>query len=268
MTTNIYEAGDRMVINSLKKKLDPCTNILDVNVPGELEKEITCGVPFLDDGMGGRGFTPSTAALFTGTSGAGKTTLMIQMADAITGKGNICLFNTCEESVIQIRKVTKRLKIQNGFYVGQDHKVPKIIDHCRMLIEQNPGKQLFLVCDSLQTLDDCYYDNGYTNSMSAVRCTTMLTDFAKIKCKKVYPIVILIGQVSKSGDFSGRNAIKHAVDVHMHLSIDQDKKSDTYGLRILEVNKNRFGGAGRCYVLDMQSEGLSEMGSFDKVDRT
>jgi len=242
------------------------TNILEVEVPAELEVNIETGVGFLDDAMGGKGFTPSSAALVTGTSGAGKTTMMLQMADSITGKGHMCLFNTAEESIVQVRKVTKRLRAKNGFYIGSDTLAKDIIKHAKQLIAKNPGKQLFVVCDSLQAIDDGKYTNGYTNSMTAVRAAEMLADFAKTKVNGIYPVVLIIGQVNKDGQFAGKNMVKHILDIHAHLSIDESKKSETYGMRLFEVSKNRFGCTGRSFVLDMQSDGLREVMSFNKTD--
>ena len=128
------------------------TNILDLEVPAQLERTVRTGVKFFDDAMGGEGMTPSTALLFTGTPGAGKTTLSLQLADAITGAGNICLFNTGEESLFQVRKVAKRLDMKNGFVAGQDTLVSDILKHGDELRKKNPGKQVFIVVDSLQTL--------------------------------------------------------------------------------------------------------------------
>jgi predicted ATP-dependent serine protease len=68
--------------------------------------------------------------------------------------------------------------------------------------------------------------------------------------------------VNKSGDFSGKNGILHAIDVRGSLYIDSDKKSETYGERIFEITKNRFGCGGRAYVLGISDKGLYEKGSF------
>jgi predicted ATP-dependent serine protease len=260
-------AGERMQIKGIAaNQVANGTNILSIEVPKELEVEVQTKVGFVDDAMGGNGFTPSSCMLFTGTSGAGKTTLALQLADSITGAGHICLFNTCEESLVQVRKVTKRLKSKHGFYVATDHLVANIIKHAKQLMDKHPGKQIFVICDSLQTLDDGKYPNGYTNAMTAVRSATMLAGFAKTKTKGIYPITIVIGQVNKDGQFAGKNMVKHAVDIHTHLSIDDSKKSETYGMRLLEVTKNRFGCNGRMYVLDMQSDGLREVMSYSKAD--
>jgi len=246
------------------KDLPNATNILSIEVPPELEKTVSVNIPFLDDAMGGEGFTPSSCMLFTGTPGAGKTTLMLQMADAITGSGNVCLFNTAEESPYQIRKVTKRLKSKHGFYIGQDTLVKNIIKHAKALQKKHKGKQVFIICDSLQTLDDGKYAHGATNSMTAVRATTMLADF----CKETFAVCVIIGQVNKDGQFAGKQMVKHAVDIHAHISIDESKKSETYGLRLFDVSKNRFGCNGRTYACDMRATGIEEVGSFIKGQRS
>jgi DNA repair protein RadA/Sms len=235
------------------------SNILKLNIPPELEKTAKTGIAWLDDAFGGEGVTPSSSILFTGGAGAGKTTLMIQLADALTGAGHIALFNTGEESLYQVRKVAKRIGAAHGFIAHDDIKVPKILEHCDELRKENPKKQLFLIGDSLQAMDDGFYNNGAINSMSQVRSTEMITQY----CKDNWAISIIIGQVNKGGDFAGKMAIKHTVDVHAHLWIDSDKKSETWGERLFTVSKNRFGASGKTYVLGLDQSGLREKGRYE-----
>ena len=153
--------------------------------------------------------------------------------------------------------VAERLGLRNGFVVGQDSLVGDLLEHADELRAANPGKQIFILQDSLQTLDDGKWKDG-TNSMSTVRATEMLTDWAKAN----YGIVIFIGQVTKSGDFAGKQTILHAVDVRGRIFIDEEKKSETYGERIFEITKNRFGCSGKSYILGMNRTGLYEKGSY------
>ena len=232
------------------------TNILEIDVPEQLEKTYSTGMDFIDDAFGGEGMTPSTACLFTGTPGAGKTTLMMQLANAITKSGNLSLFNTAEESLFQVRKVANRLRLRHGFVCGSERMVDDLIENCEKLKSQpgNTGKQLFIIVDSLQTLDDGKYSNGTTNSMTQVRCLEKLCQYAK----DTYAIVIVIGQVNKNGDLAGKQVLKHMIDAHCHLFIDADRRSETYGERIFEVQKNRFGCSGIMYTLDMTERGFKE----------
>lgn len=245
-------------------------NIREIKVPPKLRERHSSGIDWMDDALGGRGFTPGTVTMLTGTPGAGKTTAMLQLADSLTGMGHQAIFNTGEESLYQVKIVTERLKMKNGFISGQDIMVPDVLQHVKHVMESNMAsdldeqgrlklgsKQLFLLIDSLQCMDDGKYSNG-TNGMTPMRVVEMLTNYAK----KFFVNVVFIGQVNKNGEFAGKMGIKHAIDTHCHLYIDMGKNSEFYGERMFAVNKNRFGCSGRTYLLGMGEEGLFERGRF------
>lgn len=248
---------------NIAKKLPHGTNVVDIKVPPELEREIETGCEPLDLVAGGH-FTPSCATLFTGMSGAGKTTLLMQAADSITAAGHVCLYNSLEEAPVQLAKTAKRLGLRHGFILGNDRLVDDIIEHARTIQRRMKGQkakdgnpvQVFVIFDSLQTLDDGKYANGDTNSKTPTRCIHKITEWCKQKIGSSYGIGIVIGQVTKGGEFAGKNELKHAIDAHFHLRIDVDEKSDTCGKRLLEARKNRFGGGTDAVVLDMTSTGL------------
>jgi DNA repair protein RadA/Sms len=240
------------------KGLKKGTNINDLEVPQQLRDRKKVGITWFDDALGGDGFVPSSVMMLTGTPGAGKTTMLLQLANAITAAGHVCLYNTGEESLYQVKMVAERLGLKQGFYVGQDTMIEGLLDHANALRKANPGKQVFILQDSLQTLDDGKWKDG-TNSMTSLRCAEMLTDWAK----ETYGVAIFIGQVNKDGEFQGKNGIKHAIDIHGHIYIDKSKKSETYGERIFEVTKNRFGCSGRAYILGIRRDGLYEKGMIE-----
>ena len=165
-------------------------NILDIEVPKPLRKKIKSGVDFIDAAYGGLGFTPSAVTLFTGTPGSGKTTMMLTLADQLTKQGAVVVFNTAEESLFQVKLVAERLKLKHGFVCGQETHVPTLLENCEKVIAKNPGKPFFLIVDSLQCLNDGKYGMN-TNSKTASRCLSMITDF----CKLNYCNSIVIGQV-------------------------------------------------------------------------
>ena len=144
----------------------------------------------------------------------------------------------------------------NGFIAGQENHVPTLLENADKLRKANPGKPFFMIIDSLQCLDDGKYSDGHTNSKSAERALAMITDY----CKENYAIAIVVGQVTKSGKMAGSNKLKHMVDAHCHLRIEDSEKSEFFQYRVFEVPKNRFGGAGHGYVLDMTARGLREYG--------
>lgn len=236
------------------------SNILELEVPEALRNKKKTGISWFDDALGGEGFTPSSCMMLTGGPGCGKTTMILQLADSITKAGHIALMNTGEESLYQIRMVTERLKLKHGFVPGQDIMVSDVLSHADELRAKNPKKQVFILQDSLQTLDDGKYTNGTTGA-TPLRCCEMLTSWAK----ETYGIVVFVGQVTKGGEFAGKNAIKHAIDIHGHLFFDDNTKSETYGERLYEVQKNRFGCNGKTYIIGMEKTGLVEKGNFTKT---
>ena len=106
------------------------TNILKVRVPKALRNKFKSGLDFVDCALGGEGFTPSQVLLFTGTPGAGKTTMMLTLADQITKSGGLVVFNTAEESLFQVKLIAERLGLKSGFAVGQETHVPTLLEAC------------------------------------------------------------------------------------------------------------------------------------------
>ena len=229
-------------------------NILDVEIPRQLRKKVRTGLDFIDCALGGEGFTPSAVTFFTGEPGAGKTTMMLTMADALTRAGATVVFNTAEESLFQVKMVVERLGLRSGFAVGQETHVPTLLDACDRLRESNKGKPFFLIVDSLQCMDDGKYKDGHTNSKSAERSLAMITDY----CKEHYCNAVVIGQVNKGGQMAGTNKLKHMVDAMMHLGVER-KDADLEGCRVLETTKNRFGGCGHTFFLSLGRKGFQEV---------
>lgn len=230
------------------------TNILDLHVPDQLRNKHKSGLEFIDSALGGEGFTPSAVTFFTGEAGAGKTTMMLTLADALTKSGAVCLFNTAEESLFQVKLVCERLSLRSGFIAGQENYVPKLLKNADKLRAANPGKPFFLIVDSLQCLDDGKYGDGHINTKSAERSLALITDY----CKEHFCNAIVIGQVNKSGQMSGTNKLKHMVDSMMHLSVEA-KDEDLKGCRVLQTTKNRFGGCGHTFFLALGKSGFKEV---------
>ncbi len=243
-----------MKLNVARNGITFGQNILDIEVPDQLRNKFKSGLDYIDSALGGQGFTPSAVTFFTGEPGSGKTTMMLTLADAITRAGGVCVFNTAEESLFQVKLVVERLKFRNGFAVAQETHVPTLLQQCDALRAQNPGKPFLLIVDSLQCMDDGKYNDGHINSKSAERALGMITDY----CKENYCNAMVIGQVSKSGQASGSNKLKHMVDAMMHLSVER-KDKDLEGCRVLQTTKNRFGGCGHTFFLALDGKGFKEV---------
>ena len=233
------------------------TDILSITVPPALRQRHQTGLHYVDGVMGGRGFTPSTVTIFTGEPGAGKTTMALSLCNGLTGQGHIAVFNTAEESLHQISLTTERLGLKHGFLTGNTDCLDDLIEGLREIQSANPKKQLFFIVDSLQCMH--YMHPKFGRYHSATGALEMITNF----CKETNAIAIIINQVNKSGKMAGSNKLKHMVDCHLHLSIEQ-RDPDLLGCRVLTAEKNRFGGCGHLVFLDMAEEGFKLVGTFKK----
>ena len=242
-------------------------NLNEIEVPDILRERVQFGVEYLDDCFGGSGLTPSQAVMFTGMAGAGKTTMLLIGCNGLVGSGAEVVFNTREENLYQVKIHAERLGLTNGFKLAEEHHLPTLLAKCDELRAKNPSKHFVLVVDSLQTLDDGYFANGATNGRTAERAMEMIVNWTK----STNAIAIVIGQVNKGGHFLGTNKLKHMIDTMVSLRIDlkgTPEKNPTYGLRILEATKNRFGGGSLRQFMKIGKRGfqvvVTEGGDMDE----
>jgi predicted ATP-dependent serine protease len=215
------------------------TNINTIEIPPELRIKNATGLPWVDNILGG-GFTPSISGFVTGDPGVGKSTLVRTIANSLMAQGHQALYNCREESEFQVKLANERLNLNTGYIIGNDLYVADIIAHAEKLQKKcKNGKRVFVLVDSLQTLDDGMYDTGKTTKRTPINCAIELIKWAK----RTMGVVLWVHQVTKGGVFVGDNQIKHAVDLHIHFGFDRDKKSPTFGERILRKEKDRFGPA-------------------------
>ena len=230
------------------------TPISAIEVPEHLNRTCATGVDFVDSAMGGQGFTPSSVTLFTGEPGAGKTTMVLTVASAVAKKKDaMCVFNTAEESLFQIKKTVNRLGLTGDFACGNTSEIDDVLAGCQKMMDANPNKQMFIVIDSLQQMNATHerYGKGY-------RSDSLVLEKILTFCKETHAIALIINQVNKSGKAAGSNKLKHMVDAHMHLGVER-KDQDFMGMRVLETQKNRFGGCGHVFFLDLNNRGFSEV---------
>jgi DNA repair protein RadA/Sms len=167
------------------------------------------------------------------------------------------VFNTGEESLLQVKMTADRLRLLGAFKVGGEIHVPTLLKKCDAL-RNSPkckGKPFFLFIDSLQCMDDGHYPDGQTNSKSVERSLAMFTDWAKAN----YTNPVVIGQVTKGGVAAGSNTLRHMIDTHIHLTVER-KDPDLAGCRILETTKHRFGCSGMKQIMAMTENGFKMIG--------
>lgn len=230
----------------------------DIEVPDALRTSLKTGWEYIDALFTGSGIRPSTCCMVTGLPGAGKTTISLQLADSLIGEGHTVFYNSCEESGQQLKMTLERMGLKNmlakGFHASlcEVGEILEAADKLRQNVK--PGKGFFMFVDSLQTIEKAREGAGRPSSQQN-QATEAMWDIAAW-CKDNMTIALIIGQVTKDGTFAGKQEIKHAIDVHLHLSIDTDKKSDTYKQRVAEAQKNRFGSSGTFFPYEISSKGI------------
>ncbi len=202
------------------------------------------GFQEMDRVLGG-GFVPGSLVLLAGEPGIGKSTLLLQVSDALAHQGKKLLYISGEESAQQVRLRAQRMGVlgEGMFFLGET-------DVERLLAHMDTIEPFLVVVDSVQTLFSQDVSSG-TGSVAQVReCTRQLMQWAKGHNVPV----LLAGHVTKDGSVAGPRALEHMVDVVLYL------EGDTLGpYRILRAAKNRFGSTNEIGVFQMGHKGLEEV---------
>ena len=154
--------------------------------------------------------------MFTGEPGSGKTTMVLTIASAVAKqhKKAMCVFNTAEESLFQIKKTVNRLGLTGDFACGNTSEIDDVLAGCQKMMDANPNKQMFIVIDSLQQMNATHerYGKGY-------RSDSLVLEKILTFCKETHAIALIINQVNKSGKAAGSNKLKHMAVSYTHLTL-------------------------------------------------
>lgn len=197
------------------------------------------------DRLIGGGLVPGSLTLVGGDPGIGKSTLLLQLSQALAKQGLVVLYICGEESVEQTSLRAQRLGIEtdNLLLLCETNfsLIKANIDHI------NPD---VLIVDSIQIV----YKSEITSapgSVSQVRETT--TEFMHL-AKGRNIATFLIGHVTKSGEIAGPRVLEHLVDTVLYFEGDKQ-----YHYRMIRVVKNRFGPTDEIAVFQMKHNGLTEV---------
>ena len=212
-----------------------------IEVPPEYLHRLRCGLPELDTLFGGTetpGLVRGTSYFWTGTPGAGKSTLALQLVDRLARAGERVLFNTGEESVFALKLRADRLG------VGLDVEIDTIGDVNELCAEIDRLACTIVVQDSLQKLRDRTIRGG--------RSRVLIEASEKLRqhCAARGVILFGIGHCNKAGQFAGPQEVNHNFDAFMHMVASK-------GRRQIELEKNRCGPAFVPVRYAMTSNGVS-----------
>ena len=203
---------------------------------------VSTGMSELDRLTGG-GLLAGMVVLLGGDPGIGKSTLLMQAADCLAGKGAV-LYVSGEESAAQLKLRADRLQVQNDMLLLCDTSLEHALEQARA------QKADFLIVDSIQTI--CTEESeSAPGSVSQVRAATAaLTRFAK----ENGTAVLIVGHVTKDGAIAGPRVLEHIVDTVLYFEGDRHA-----GLRLLRAVKNRFGSTNEIGVFEMGEQGMRQV---------
>ncbi len=210
----------------------------ELEVPDKFYNRISTGVAAIDEIFGGAempGILPGCSVLFTGVPGAGKSTLCLQLADLFQAAGKSVLYNMGEENKFMVKMRADRLGLSQKFSTSSFVQVDQLVKYCL-----ETGVEI-LFQDSLQSLRD--------GDLAGPRLLKQVTKKLHCLSKDDGITVFLVGHVTKGNVFAGPQEVKHDVDAHAHLELKGE-------VRMLELQKNRFGPAGIPHSLTMSAQGL------------
>jgi len=224
----------------VKKKSSP--QILN-DVQGKHESRVDTGISELNRVLGG-GLVNGSLVLLGGEPGIGKSTLILELCDKITGNGKV-LYVSGEESAEQIKIRADRLNIKNNniFFLGETDI--DVIE--QVILEMNPK---LVIIDSIQTM----YSDEITSAAGSVSQVREITARIMRVCKGHQISTIIIGHVTKDGNIAGPRVLEHMVDTVLYLEGER-----YFSYRILRSVKNRFGSTNEIGMFEMQNEGMIEI---------
>lgn len=193
--------------------------ILIKDLPENKTQRVSTRFQEFDRVLGG-GLIPGSVVLVGGEPGIGKSTLLLQVANAMQGK---IMYVSGEESGEQIKMRAKRLgKINNDAYFLSEILVEQIIEQTKTITPQ------LLIVDSVQTLRTEQLDSS-PGTVSQIReCTSLLLQYAK---ENAVP-VLLVGHITKEGSLAGPKVLEHIVDTVLQFEGDS-----SFNYRILRAHK-------------------------------
>lgn len=207
-------------------------------------QRVSTGMGEVDRVLGG-GLVRGSYILLGGDPGIGKSTLVMQIAGALTRGQASVLYISAEESVQQTALRARRLGLKDErVELASESSLDAIFDTA---LARKPD---VLIIDSIQTVYTADVESA-PGSVSQVReCAGRLMSLAKTK----QMTVILIGHVTKDGSLAGPRVLEHMVDTVLAFEGDNHQQ-----FRLLRALKNRFGATNELGVFQMNGDGLSEV---------
>ncbi len=211
----------------------------------------------LDRVLGG-GLVPGSLVLLGGDPGIGKSTLLLQSAQAMAARHSV-LYVSAEESAQQVKLRWRRLAEEQGELGpisadaetgGAGLQLLAETDLELVLQELEALRPAVAVIDSIQALHDGELGSAPGSVAQVRECAAALARIAK----RQDTALLLVGHVTKEGMLAGPKVLEHLVDAV--LTFEGDRFASH---RLLRAVKNRFGATHELGVFEMRGQGLAQV---------
>ena len=224
----------------------PASRLSDI--PAADEERLPVPIAELSRVLGG-GLVPGSVTLLGGEPGIGKSTLLTQLAGALSASLGRVLYVSGEESLRQLSMRARRLGLglngaQDSLFLLAETQLERILATVDQL------DPTLLIIDSIQTAHSDAV-NSAPGMIGQIReCASQLQGRAKAGALSV----LLVGHVTKEGSIAGPRVLEHIVDTVLYLEGDPFQS-----FRLLRSVKNRFGATSEVGVFEMSAQGLAEV---------
>lgn len=203
-------------------------------------KRLISGLKDIDSVFGG-GIVSGSINLLAGQPGIGKSTLLLQLAHALSLKDSV-LYISAEESAHQIGLRAARLgTTKPSLMLATTNSADDIASTIMS------GKYKLVIVDSIQAITA----EAISSSAGTVSQITNSSRLITLAAKHSSTAVIMVGHVTKEGTIAGPKILEHSVDVVLQL------EGDRYGgFKLLRAVKNRFGSTNEAGIFEMEDSGL------------
>jgi DNA repair protein RadA/Sms len=205
---------------------------------------VRTGIGELDRVLGG-GVVAGSLVLIGGDPGIGKSTLLLETAQALATVTPPVLYVSAEESAPQVRLRAERLGVSaDGLLFWAE------TDLGAVQAQLDDVKPRALIIDSIQTVFLPELESAPGSVAQVRECGGRLLTIAKGRGIATF----IVGHVTKDGALAGPRVLEHLVDTVLYFEGESH-----HAYRILRAVKNRFGSTNEIGVFQMAERGLVEV---------
>lgn len=197
------------------------TKVSEIEIPDIFYNRMRTGIEQFDN-MFGDGILPGSAFTVTAAAGCGKTTLLLQLMEALANNGYDVGYASGEENRYQLAFTCKRLNVKSV-------QIANLTD-IDSIAEAMKGLDA-IVIDSFQALTTKTKMNSHELERYAV--TTLVKAAKENECA-----LFFVMHLTKNNVLKGSTLVPHSVDVNVQIMRDEEGEDCA---RIISTYKNRFG---------------------------